>query len=83
VLESTRAVDTIVLDKTGTITTGRMSLADVAATPGEDPDDLLRLAGAVEDASEHPVAAAIAAGARDRQGARPWRARLIGGICAP
>ncbi|MGO8889482.1 MAG: heavy metal translocating P-type ATPase [Streptosporangiaceae bacterium] len=65
-LESTRAVDTIVLDKTGTVTTGRMSLADVAAAPGEDPEELLRLAGAVEDASEHPVAAAIAAGARDR-----------------
>ena len=65
-LESTRAVDTIVLDKTGTITTGRMSLVDVAAAPGEDPDELLRLAGAVEDASEHPVAVAIAAGARDR-----------------
>jgi cation transport ATPase len=66
VLESTRAVDTIVLDKTGTVTTGRMSLADVAAAPGQDPGELLRLAGAVEDASEHPVAAAIAAGARDR-----------------
>jgi len=65
-LESTRAVDTIVLDKTGTVTTGRMSLADIAAAPGEDPDELLRLTGAVEDASEHPVAAAIAAGARDR-----------------
>jgi P-type Cu+ transporter len=68
VLESTRAVDTIVLDKTGTITTGRMSLADLAAAPGEDADEVLRLAGAVEDASEHPVAAAIAAGARDRLG---------------
>ena len=67
-LESTRAIDTIVLDKTGTITTGRMSLAGVAAVPGEDIDELLRLAGAVEDASEHPVAAAIAAGARDRLG---------------
>jgi Cu+-exporting ATPase len=66
VLESTRAVDTIVLDKTGTVTTGRMSLADVAAAPGEDPGELLLLAGAVEDASEHPVAAAIAAGARGR-----------------
>jgi P-type Cu+ transporter len=68
-LESTRAIDTIVLDKTGTVTTGRMSLADVAAAPGEDIDELLRLAGAVEDASEHPVAAAIAVGARDRLGA--------------
>jgi len=66
VLESTRAVDTIVLDKTGTITTGRMSLLEVAAAPGTDPAELLRLAGAVEDASEHPIAAAIAAGARDR-----------------
>jgi Cu+-exporting ATPase len=66
VLESTRAVDTIVLDKTGTITTGRMSLVDVAAAPGEDADEVLRVAGAVEDASEHPVAAAIAAGARER-----------------
>ena len=68
VLESTRAVDTIVLDKTGTITTGRMSLAAVAAAPGEDSGEVLRLAGAVEAASEHPVAAAIAAGARDRLG---------------
>ena len=68
VLESTRAVDTIVLDKTGTVTTGRMSLAGVAAAPGQDADELLRLAGAVEDASEHPVAAAIAAGARERLG---------------
>ncbi|HLN69965.1 MAG TPA: heavy metal translocating P-type ATPase [Streptosporangiaceae bacterium] len=68
-LESTRAVDTIVLDKTGTITTGRMSLVDVAAAPGADTADVLRRAGAVEDASEHPVAAAIAAGARQRLGA--------------
>ena len=66
VLESTRAVDTIVLDKTGTITTGKMSLADVAAAPGVDVSELLRLAAAVEDASEHPVGAAIAAGARER-----------------
>ena len=68
-LESTRAIDTIVLDKTGTVTTGRMGLVDVAAAPGIDPADVLRRAGAVEDASEHPVAAAIAAGARDRLGA--------------
>jgi Cu+-exporting ATPase len=68
VLESTRAVDTIVLDKTGTVTTGRMSLAGVIPAPGEDPAELLRLAGAAEDASGHPVAAAIAAGARQRFG---------------
>jgi P-type Cu+ transporter len=71
VLESTRAIDTIVLDKTGTVTTGRMSLADVAAAPGVDPGDLLRLAGAAENASEHPIAAAIAARARDRLGRLP------------
>jgi P-type Cu+ transporter len=68
VLESTRAIDTIVLDKTGTITTGRMSLVDVTAAPGADPAEVLRVAGAVEDASEHPAATAIAAGARKRLG---------------
>ena len=68
VLESTRTIDTVVLDKTGTITSGRISLADVCAAPGEDRGELLRLAGAVEHASEHPIAAAIAAGARERLG---------------
>ncbi|MFG1922146.1 heavy metal translocating P-type ATPase [Cryptosporangium sp. NPDC048952] len=61
ILESTRRVDTIVLDKTGTVTTGRMTLHDVVAAPGEDPDEVLLLAAAVESASEHPVARAIAA----------------------
>jgi Cu+-exporting ATPase len=61
-------MDTIVLDKTGTVTAGRMSLADVVPAPGEDTLELLRLAGALEEASEHPIAAAIAAGARDRLG---------------
>jgi Cu+-exporting ATPase len=69
VLESTRTVDTIVLDKTGTVTAGRMSLADAAAAPGEDARELLRLAGAAEDGSAHPIAAAIAVGARQRLGA--------------
>jgi Cu+-exporting ATPase len=64
VLESTRAVDTIVLDKTGTVTTGRMALHDVVAAPGQDPGEVLLVAGALEDASEHPIAAAIAAAAR-------------------
>ncbi len=68
VLESTRRVDTVVLDKTGTVTTGRMALIDVVAAPGAEAAELLRIAGAVEDASEHPIAAAIAAGARDRLG---------------
>ena len=71
VLESTRRVDTVVLDKTGTVTTGRMSLVGVAAATGTDADELLRLAGAVEAASEHPIAQAIAAGARDRIGDLP------------
>src|SRR5256886_407594 len=68
VLEATRAVDTIVLDKTGTVTAGRMTLADAVPAPGEDTLELLRLAGALEEASEHPIAAAIAAGARGRLG---------------
>jgi Cu+-exporting ATPase len=71
VLESTRRVDTIVLDKTGTVTTGRMSLVDVVPADGADRDELLRLAGAVEDASEHPVGRAIAFGARARGGDLP------------
>jgi Cu+-exporting ATPase len=66
VLESTRRVDTIVLDKTGTITTGRMALVDVVPAAGSEVDEILRLTGSVEDASEHPIAAAIAAGARAR-----------------
>jgi len=64
VLESTRAVDTIVLDKTGTVTTGRMSMAAVHPGPGETRDEVLRLAGALEDASEHPIAQAIATAAK-------------------
>lgn len=71
VLESTRRVDTIVLDKTGTITTGSMTLLDVVVADGEDRDDVLRVAAAVEDASEHPIARAIAAGARERTGELP------------
>ncbi|MEV3857125.1 heavy metal translocating P-type ATPase [Streptomyces sp. NPDC050095] len=71
VLESTRKVDTIVLDKTGTVTTGRMALAGVHAADGVDEKDLLRLAGAVEHASEHPVARAVAAAAADRAGTLP------------
>jgi Cu+-exporting ATPase len=63
VLEFTRTVDTIVLDKTGTLTTGRLSLTEVIAAPGETEAELLRLAGAVESGSEHPIAAAITAAA--------------------
>jgi P-type Cu+ transporter len=65
VLESTRRIDTVVLDKTGTVTSGEMSMVSVHAAPGTDEAEVLRLAGAVEDASEHPIAAAIAARARE------------------
>lgn len=68
VLESTRTVDTIVLDKTGTITSGKMALTDVVPEPGTDRMQLLRLAGALEDASEHPIAQAIARGAHEEVG---------------
>ncbi|MCD7102091.1 heavy metal translocating P-type ATPase [Pseudoclavibacter sp. 13-3] len=60
VLESTRRVDTVVLDKTGTVTTGRMTLHSIVVEPGVDEHELLRLAGALESASEHPIARAIA-----------------------
>ncbi|MDT5032607.1 MAG: P-type Cu+ transporter [Actinoplanes sp.] len=59
-LESARRVDTIVLDKTGTVTTGQMAVVEVVVAPGQDPDALLRLAAAVESASEHPLGRAIA-----------------------
>lgn len=65
VLESTRRVDTIVLDKTGTVTSGRMSLVEVVAGDDAARTEVLRIAGALEDASEHPIAQAIAAAARD------------------
>ncbi|MFV8050311.1 heavy metal translocating P-type ATPase [Mycobacterium sp. 48b] len=68
VLESTRRVDTVVLDKTGTVTTGAMTLLDVITADGEDSVEVLRLAGAVEDGSEHPIARAVAKGARDKLG---------------
>ena len=71
VLESTRRIDTIVLDKTGTVTTGTMTLLDVITASGEQPDEVLRLAGALEDSSEHPIAKAIATGARDKVGDLP------------
>ena len=71
VLESTRRVDTVLLDKTGTVTAGRMRLVDVLPAPGVDPDELLRLAGALEAGSEHPIAAAVVTGAQERVGALP------------
>ncbi|MEI3843664.1 MULTISPECIES: heavy metal translocating P-type ATPase [unclassified Microbacterium] len=71
VLESTRRVDTVVLDKTGTVTTGKMTLVDVVTEPGVDRAQLLRLAGALEDASEHPIAQAIAKAATQEVGSLP------------
>ena len=65
VLEATRVVDTAVLDKTGTVTEGRMHVVDVVPAPGVDAELVLQRAASVEDASEHPIAQAIAATARD------------------
>ncbi|MEP6954559.1 MAG: heavy metal translocating P-type ATPase [Solirubrobacteraceae bacterium] len=71
ILESTRKVDTIVLDKTGTVTDGRMSLVDVVTAGDDGRDEVLRIAGALEDASEHPIAQAIASAAKGAVGPLP------------
>src|ERR687897_249154 len=71
VLESTRKVDTVVLDKTGTVTTGKMALVEVAVADGVDRREVLRLVGALENASEHPIAQAIANAAQAENGALP------------
>jgi Cu+-exporting ATPase len=71
VLEQTRRIVTIVLDKTGTVTEGKMELADVTLLDGATRADVLRLAGAVESASEHPIAQAVARAARDEVGELP------------
>ncbi|MER6101935.1 heavy metal translocating P-type ATPase [Streptomyces sp. NPDC001832] len=68
VLEATHRIDTIVLDKTGTVTTGRTTLQDIHPAPGTDETQLLRLAGALEHSSEHPLAQAVTAGATERIG---------------
>jgi P-type Cu+ transporter len=70
-LERSHRVDTVVLDKTGTVTTGRMSLLDVRVDGEVSEAEALRLAGAVEDAAEHPIARAVAAAAVERLGALP------------
>ena len=71
ILESTRRVSTIVLDKTGTVTTGRMTLVDVVPVDGQDRAEILRIAGAAEQASEHPIGRAIAAAAAAAEGTLP------------
>lgn len=70
-LEATRTIDTVVFDKTGTITTGDLRFTDITVADGESADELLRLAGAVEHASEHAIAQAVAAAAAGRVGALP------------
>jgi Cu+-exporting ATPase len=76
VLESTRRVDTVVLDKTGTVTTGRMTLQEIHVVDGADEKQVLRLAGALEHASEHPVARAVAVGAEEKVGPLPEAERF-------
>ncbi|MDH6551150.1 Cu+-exporting ATPase [Streptomyces sp. SAI-117] len=76
VLESTRRVDTVVLDKTGTVTTGRMTLQEIHVVQDADKKQVLRLAGALEHASEHPVARAVAEGAEERVGPLPEAERF-------
>ncbi len=71
ILESTRKVDTIVLDKTGTVTAGQMTLTDVILADGTERSELLRLAGGIENASEHPIARAIARSATNEVGQLP------------
>ncbi|OBK21310.1 copper-translocating P-type ATPase [Mycobacterium asiaticum] len=77
ILESTRAVDTILLDKTGTVTTGKMTLIDVVTAADTDRATVLRLAGALEDASEHPIAQAIAKRAKAEIGTLPQPEEFI------
>ena len=71
VLEQTRQVTTIVLGKTGTLTEGKMAVSAVVPAAGVDEEELLRLAAGAEDASEHPIARAVAAYGRDRLGTLP------------
>lgn len=71
VLQSTRRIDTVVLDKTGTVTTGAMTLAGVHCIESVSRDEVLRLAGAVEKGSEHPIARAIVSAAEDELGVLP------------
>ncbi|MBG6179259.1 heavy metal translocating P-type ATPase [Arthrobacter sp. CAN_A1] len=80
VLEDTRTVDTIVLDKTGTVTTGKLAVTDVVAFDALDRDHILSLAGAVEAASEHPIAQAIAAAAPGHPAVTGFSSSAGGGV---
>jgi Cu+-exporting ATPase len=77
VLESTRRIDTILLDKTGTITHGEMSVTDVVLADDEDLDDVMAVAGALEVASQHPVAVAITGHVTDRFGVVPAARKAV------
>ncbi|WP_308283325.1 heavy metal translocating P-type ATPase [Pseudonocardia nigra] len=85
-LEGSKKIDTVVFDKTGTLTRGRMQLTDVVPAPGQEQDELLRIAAAVESGSEHPIGTAIVAGAADRALGVPAAARFASltgqGVCA-
>ncbi|HVT68647.1 MAG TPA: heavy metal translocating P-type ATPase, partial [Trebonia sp.] len=83
VLEQTRRTDTVLLDKTGTVTTGKMTLARVVTAPGRDERGLLLLAAAVESASEHPLAAAITSGVRERLGTATGSDDVTGFVAEP
>jgi P-type Cu+ transporter len=76
-LEASRSVDTVLLDKTGTLTTGLMAVVEAVPGPGTGRDDLLRRAGAVEDASGHPVATAVSSFARAETGPLPQAERFL------
>lgn len=80
VLESSRGIRRILVDKTGTVTEGRMAVEEVAAGAGEDADEALRVAAAVERASEHPIARAIAAAVADAPAAEGVRAAAGAGV---
>ena len=66
-LESTRRIDTVLLDKTGTVTTGEMTVVDIVAAPGEDVDEVLAVAGGLQSASSHPIARAVVRRAEQRR----------------
>jgi Cu+-exporting ATPase len=82
VLEQTRRIDTIVLDKTGTVTTGHMALLDVIAAPGENPDEIREIAAAAESGSEHPIARAITAAVESPRVAESFQSHSGHGVQA-
>ncbi|MDT0350227.1 heavy metal translocating P-type ATPase [Pseudonocardia sp. DSM 45834] len=82
VLESTRRIDTVLLDKTGTVTTGEMTVVDIVAAPGEDVDEVLAVAGGLQSASSHPIARAVVRRAEQRLAERGRPEQDHGGLPA-